>query len=444
MDTGRAEAAACQAATAHCRGNFVVCQDRQWWQNGPMHWLSSHNRSEFLACPQLIRFDYANGSHGFEPSLLIKGSTLLLKYVVLGAPMQLAFAKCDGRLLCALKVCDDGDNGGILWSVVEREEELNGIRGLARGEPLVGFLFNELAVNVAWNSLPTLGALDRLSMWADSAALGRFDYSAIKVTIEQIFDRLHRRAEDDECLVLEIGGESDWKVVRNYFYPVSAAPSLIDLLNGDEGNQQEQLGIWLTDSLQPSGVHHSPQIPKGSGTRELTDILLSYEFGAVLIESKTLSVLAREKLPDRAKLKRDVSAHIGKAFAQLRGAIRALKSGIPVTSPKGDTLLVEREKPAHAIVLIPDLDLVEDRAAYDIGFMRQFTGATGGFAHLLDISELLRVVQASEMIAARGKTTTPMMAFDYYLMRRAETAADAGTLCIEMLLRFADDETTAG
>jgi len=163
----------------------------------------------------------------------------------------------------------------------------------------------------------------------------------------------------------------------------------------------------------------------------------------VLIESKTLSVLARERQPDRAKLKRDVSAHIGKAFAQLRGAIRALKSGVRVTSPKGKTLSVERKHPAHAIVLIPDLELVDDRAAYGIEFIQDFMGSTGGLAHLLDVSELLRIVQAAEMIAARGTTTTPMMAFDYYLMERAKKAADVGTLCIEVLLRFANDETTA-
>ncbi|MCC5997348.1 MAG: hypothetical protein JJU18_13375 [Oceanicaulis sp.] len=409
-----------------------------------MHMLSSHNRSEFLAVPQLIRFDYAHGRDGFEPTLLIKGSTVLLKYIALGTRMQLAFAMCDGRLLYALKVCDDGDDGGILWSVAEREEELNGIRGLARGEPLVAFLFNELAVNVAWNNLPASDGLDRLPTWADSAALGRVDHAAMKATVEPMIDRLHQfGVSNDEWLVLEVGGKSDWNAVHSHFITASASSSLIHLFDDDEGNQQEQLGVWLTDNLHPSGCHHSPQIPKGNGTRELTDILLNHEFGAVLIESKALAVLTRERLPDRAKLKRDVSAHIGKAFAQLRGAIRALKSGVPVTNPKGDTLSVEREKPAHAIVLIPDLELVEDRAAYGIEFMRDFMGATGGFAHLLDISELLRIVQAAEMIAARGATTTSMMAFDYYLMERAKKAADADTLCIEVLLRFVDYETTA-
>ncbi|HEP1207164.1 hypothetical protein A7X68_10545 [Stenotrophomonas maltophilia] len=406
-----------------------------------MHLLSSHNRSEFLACPQLVRFEYAKGDEKFEPTFLIKGSTLLLKYIVLGVPMQLAFAMHGDRLLYALRVCDDGDSGGILWSVMERTEELNGIRGLARGEPLVAFLFNELAVNVAWKSLPTPGALDRLSMWADSAELGQVDHAMMKSTIEPLIDRLHQSdLSNGEWLLLEIGGESGWNALDNHFITADAASSLIDLFDENEGNQQEQLGIWLTDNLHPLGIHYSPQIPKGSGTRELTDILFSHEFGAVLIESKTLSVLARERLPDRAKLKRDISAHIGKAFAQLRGAIRALKSGVPATSPKGDTLTIEREKPAHAIVLIPDLELVADHPAYGIEFIRDFMGATGAIPHLLDISELLRVVQAAEIIAKRGTTTTPMMAFDYYLMERANMALAAGTLCIEVLLRLTDDE----
>jgi len=72
---------------------------------------------------------------GLNQPFLIKGSTVLLKYIVLGARMQLAFTMCGGRLLCALKVCDDGDDGGILWSVVEREEELNGIRGWRAANP---------------------------------------------------------------------------------------------------------------------------------------------------------------------------------------------------------------------------------------------------------------------------------------------------------------------
>ena len=405
-----------------------------------MHILSSHNHSEFLATPQLVRMEFASDGNDFEPTLLIKGSTLLLKYVVLGASMQLAFRPHAGRLLCALKICDDGSDSGILWSIVERDEELNGIRGLASGAPLTLYLFNELAVNVAWNEVSAQIHQPTLALWATNTGIGRFNHSAAREKVSSVLERLNQSVEsDDEWIIYEIGGRSDWKSVNSQFITFSATSSLIDIFDHDEGNQQEQIVIWLTDNLNPFGVYHSPQIPKGKGTRELTDILLSHEFGAVLIESKTLAILTREQLPDRAKLKRDLSGHIGKAFKQLRGGIRKIKSGINVTSKDGILLAVERNQPAHAVVLIPDLDLVDDRDAYGVDFIRDFMNATGGFPHLLDISELLRVVQAAEMIAAKGITTTPMMAFDFYLRKRAKKAVDAGTLCIEVLLRFADD-----
>ena len=62
--------------------------------------------------------------------------------------------------------------------------------------------------------------------------------------------------------------------------------------------------------------------------------------------------------------------------------------------------------------------------------------ATGGFIHLLDLAELLRVVQAAEMISRGSEKVMPLMALDYYLMERAERTRDAGTLCIEALLRM--------
>ncbi len=400
-----------------------------------MHMLSSHNRSEFLATPQLIRFEYAAGGGGFEPTLLVKGSTLLLKYVVLGAPMQLSFRLLDGRLLYALKICDDGNDGGILWSFAERDEELNGIRGFASSTPLTVFLFNELAVSVAWNEFAPRPSNPELALWARSGGTGRVDHSRARERASAYLGQLHQSVgKDDGWITYEIAGDRAWQVTHNHFITSDASTSLINLFDHDEGNQQEQLGVWLTDKLQPFGCHHSPQIPKGAGTRELTDILLSHEFGAILIESKTLSILAREKLPDRTKLKRDLDKHVDKAFDQLRGGIRKIKSGVEITSKSGRLLSIERDHPAHAIVLVPELDLIDNPDAYGWEFIQGFMEETGGFPHLLDISELLRVVQATEMIATKGTATTPMMRFDYYLMQRAEKAVESGTLVIEVLL----------
>lgn len=89
----------------------------------------------------------------------------------------------------------------------------------------------------------------------------------------------------------------------------------------------------------------------------------------------------------------------------------------------------------HAIVLIPEFSLIEDQAQYGRQFIAKFMEDTGGFIHLLDVAELLRVVQAAEILSKGSSKVTPLMAFDYYLMERAERTQDAGTLCIEVLLR---------
>ena len=401
-----------------------------------MHLLASHYRSEFLATPQLIRIDYAQGANSFEPTLLVKGSTLLLKYIVLGARLQLHLARVSGRILYALAAYDDPSKPAMLWSVVESEAEATALQGLVSNEPSPIFLFNELALNVAWSTVKA-SFPSEVNDWISSAPLGEVDYTSITEEADDLLERVFNgTTTPDELLSGEIVSIEEWHAVSNDFITSHGSNSPIDLFSRDEGGQQEQLAVWLTDSLHPRGVHHSPQIPKGSGTRELTDILLSHECGAMLIESKALTVFNRDKLPDRTKLAKDVSQHVEKAVRQLRGSIRWLKDGAPVTTRAGSSIDVERSKPAHAVILIPEFDLIENQENYGLGFITDFMKATGSFIHLLDLTELLRVVQAAEIISRGSEKVTPLMAFDYYLMERAKRTCDAGTLCIQVLLKM--------
>lgn len=401
-----------------------------------MHLLASHYRSEFLATPQLIRIDYAKGTNGFEPTLLVKGSTLLLKYIVLGAQLRFHLARVSGRLLYAFTAYDDPSKPAMLWSVLENEAEVTALLGLVSDEPSPIFLFNELALNVAWSTVRA-SFPSEVNGWINNATLGKVDYAAITEEAGDLLERAFKgTTTPDELLSAEIVPIEEWHAVFNHFITSHGSNGPVDLFSRDEGGQQEKLAVWLTDSLHPRGVHHSPQIPKGNGTRELTDILLSHEYGAVLIESKALTVFNRDTLPDRTKLAKDVSQHIEKAVRQLRGSIRRLKDGVPVTTRAGSSIDVERSKPAHAVVLIPEFDLIENKEKYGLAFIADFVEATGGFIHLLDLAELLRVIQAAEMISRDSKNVTPLMALDYYLMKRAERTRDAGTLCIQVLLRM--------
>jgi hypothetical protein len=400
-----------------------------------MHQLKSQYKSEFLATPQLVRVDYAVGSNGFEPTLLVKGSTLLLKYIVLGARLQFHLVRLDDHLLYALRAFDDVSRPATLWSVVENETEVTALKGWASGESCPVFLFNELALNVAWSTLKAVFPR-HVQDWISNAAQRKVDYTAVAERAHGLLEQAFQgTASSDELVSIELDVIESWRPLFNHLVTSHGGNSPIDLFSKDEGGHQEQLAVWLTDNLLPGGVHHSPQIPKGRGQRELTDVLLSHEYGAFLIESKALTIFNRETLPSRAKLTKDVSHHVDKAIRQLSGGIRRLKEEVLVTSLSRESVEVERTKPMHAIVLIPEFDLIEDREKYGVAFIADFMKATGGFIHLLDVAELLRVVQAAEILSCGSSRVTPLMAFDYYLMERAERTRDAGTLCIQVLLR---------
>jgi hypothetical protein len=107
----------------------------------------------------------------------------------------------------------------------------------------------------------------------------------------------------------------------------------------------------------------------------------------------------------------------------------------------GQALEVERTQPVHAVILIPELDLLRGNPEFGSDLLREFCKQTGGFLHILDPSELLRVVQSAGQIASLGKATTIMMAFDSYLMERANKVVEVGHLCLEVLLRMENPRT---
>lgn len=408
-----------------------------------MHILAGHYWSEFHSTPQLFRIDHASGQHGSVPTLQLKASTLLLKYIVQGSPMELVLCRCAGRLVYGARVMDDVAKPATIWSVVEHKAERDALLALVQAQECPLFLFNELALNAAWNDVHVQLGADAPA-WIEAAEIGSVDHATIKDEVHALIDGVSSAAGGKpELLAFKLSPLHEWRETVNHYITNKATVSPVHLFNTDEGGQQENLAVWMTDSLQLSGVNHSPQVPKGKGHRELTDLLLSYEFGTVLIESKTLTIFNRTSLPSREALAADVSKHIDKAVAQLRGAVRSLKLGSAVFDKHGTPLSIEREQPMHCIVLVPDFDLIQDRSHYDRDFIASFMQATGGYLHLLDLPELLRVVQAAQMISKQGTTTTPMMAFDYYLLERAKETLKAGTLVIEVLLRIVDSEAIA-
>jgi len=72
--------------------------------------------------------------------------------------------------------------------------------------------------------------------------------------------------------------------------------------------------------------------------------------------------------------------------------------------------------------------------------MTDFIAVTGGYIHILDPSELLRIIQTTEEFVRRSEsqTITPMMAFDSRLIVRAEHYLKADSLNVEIVTHFID------
>jgi len=405
-----------------------------------MHWLSAHYRSEFLATPQLVRFDYAKGKDAFEPTLLVKGDALVLKYIIKGVALQFVAARVHGdRLLYGLLIFDDPAGPALLWSIMERAEEQQALFRLAEGENCQVFLFNELAINVAWTAIPLNLSSSRLGSLAASAGLGKIDHSTMGATLDHVISRARKGdATDPELMVVDIPLVTDWRMVKNTLITNQALASHLDQFDLDEGRQQEKLITWLTDNLKPSVSIDQPQVQRGKKLRELTDALLSYPLGTFIFESKALALLNRPMLPDRATLSKNILGHINKAAGQLKGAVRQLKAAADIMDEAGKVWPVERTHPIHGIILIPDLRLLPEKFGAEI--MSDFMAATGGYIHILDPSELLRIIQTTEEFVRRSEsqTITPMMAFDSRLMVRAEHCIEAGSLNVEILTHFSN------
>jgi hypothetical protein len=235
-----------------------------------------------------------------------------------------------------------------------------------------------------------------------------------------------------------------WQELEGIYISNRISRSIVSIFSADEGGQQEEVALWLIDNLHPGGAVKQPivHVP-GRPSRELSDLLLSYDNGSFLIESKVLALMGRATLPDRVKLSRDVMKEIPKAARQLTGGIKNLRLGHKITDLAGIEIEVERVKPVHAIILVPDLSLLNEATEFGGEFIRNFCRKTGSFLHFLDPAELLRVVQVAEMVSKRSSNVTKMQGLDYYLIERVERAVTKPVPAFHMIFRFSDNDGTS-
>jgi hypothetical protein len=405
-----------------------------------MYILTGRRRDEFLACPQLVRM-----GEGTDPSvLMLKTTTLSAKYLLRSAKLRVAVLRVRGYSLYGLLFNDGHLEEAVRWSLFEEPHELESLRALSSHGTMRLAVFNEAAVCVAIGDCTVSNAPASLLALCQDVNPYPFrpdgvDSSTADEADARLEQLLKGTLSADEGIFVDVLPPATWWPVKNHFITNNAASGLVSLFDADEGGQQEALAHWLLDELSPEGAIRSPQVDERGNVRELTDILLTHPYGNVLFESKALSLLARTTLPPRDRLAQQTVSHIDKAARQLAGAARNIAAGLCIMDRKENIIKVDRTQPPHLVILIPELSLIAGREEVGIPFFETVMQNTRGFLHILDPIELLRIVQAGSMIAARGRTTTPMMAFDNWLMRRAEHLVQTGHPYFHVLLRFDGD-----
>ncbi|MBL8564377.1 MAG: hypothetical protein JNM89_01520 [Hyphomicrobiaceae bacterium] len=390
-----------------------------------------------LGIPQLARFTfpYQDGDKR-HPTLIIKAHSLLLKYIAQGVLLEVSFfTTSDGHPAFALYIDDEPQKGVFLWSLLNHGDEVAAIRHISQCGECSIYLFNEACANCAWTSASIeidasiLAMLDAMPMSKATPAVYADEIAKI---LDQLRDGTVRGVV--RSIVLP---KAKWKPLKSSFILNGALHTNLNLLADNEGTHQEQLAHTLLGDLSPQGAYVNPQLHEPSGKKEFTDVLLSHEFGTVLLESKSLSIFEqRTNLPDRSRLSRNIEKSAKRGVSQLLIASRKLREYVPIFDQNGSALELERAQPPHAIILVPDLSLLTPKNDDWLRCIVDFMKKTKGFLHLLDTVQLFRVMQAAQMIATNSNTTTPMMAFDFYLIERAKTVIKRGSIDVDMILRL--------
>jgi len=316
---------------------------------------------------------------------------------------------------------------------LEREEEKEALIALAKEGVCQLFLFNELGISTAWKSVEVKKS-EELSKLVYNCQVGPIKQDEFKGKVSQMLEE-ELLNQKNRFIVLSIDNDDKWKFIHSTYISNQLNESTIHLSEEVEGNHQEELALWLIDNIHPKGTYHSPQINTKSGKKELTDLLLTYNNGCFLLESKALSVFCRDSLPNQADLANDIGKHIEKAIKQLKGAVRQLKLGTSIYSISGDEVSVERIKPAHCLIVVSELALVSKTNMIGLNAMRNFMISTNAYIHLVDPSELMRIVQVANIIHSKNNKMSKIEAFDFYLLERARMAMEKETLNIQVILK---------
>jgi hypothetical protein len=401
-----------------------------------IHLPAEHVLNEMMSLQQLTRACISNAGGGRnEPTLVVKAKSLSLKYILKAARIRLVAGRTRAdKCFYGVVINDDPSSPYTLWSFVERDDEMEALQRILSGEQFMLALFNEAVVNICSGLLrlqahgaEAVTALEH----AKVGAVGEGDEAESEV-IQLLEDW---QAGGASVAEFTSDGAPNWGPNTCIYVTNQLQTAQLNLTNADEGCQQEQLAAWITDSLHPRGVFQNPTVCE-KVPRELCDLLLTHEFGTILFESKALTILSRQDVPTRDKLRTDIVKHVRKALRQLSGACRNISSGKAIIDRSGGRVEVQRKLPQHCVVIVPDQSLLGGAERIVLKDMANFAIRTRAFVNVLDPSQLFSLMMDSNNLSHRQQATTPLMAFDYLLIRRSDSVLKSRDPGVVTLCRF--------
>jgi hypothetical protein len=345
----------------------------------------------------------------FEPTsnktvpFIAKLPSSIIKAIHNGSSVRLfvSLERLEDSILHTITVCiaiaDDKEQPYLTFHTVDEVEELNAIIKAFQQTENKLHLFDELNRNVLSGEFQLLVHHEELGEKLLSSINTRINKNH-KIEVEDRFiDYIEEYYKGNNQLPIRL------LEIKTQFMS-NEPPKIIDIEAGeisleqhDEGGGLEQSIYSLLAYYYPESSFHSPKYYKKNTEKELTDILAFQENHMVIIEAKVSQVLYRENQLTTERLLKNIQKNIDKAIRQLKGTLKTIgtKQDIYSAENKLITIPMKSIDQQHCIVLLSEMHhaLHWDKLYWEI---IKFTNDSKGLLHILDLTELFRLLFLSK------------------------------------------------
>jgi len=350
---------------------------------------------------------------------MIKAPSSILKAIIKGCKIELAFGLDDNIFHIGIKIYDDPINFITLTSIQKNIDEHLSIAKIMQLEKVQVQLYNELCACQCFGDiiLTTKKRNDILCLLGNPKRL----FTGL------IDERIHRSADNFQfSLGLDVPGSrksrnqietllfeakiEDLQIVKNSFLDEGGNMST-EISDPDEGTLMEKEIFVALRSLFGSDIFHSPKIPNNKTKyRELIDILALSDIGIFLIEAKALGVTNANEDRNMDRKIKGLQKQIEKGIDQLAGAYKKIVEGEIIYSNKEKKILFNRNLPACGIIIISEL----------LPFGNWDEIIKKLLITMSDKNILIHIIDMNEIMQFIGHSKGNRNLFDTYFMQRME------------------------